>query len=156
MSQPAPVPNQAHPISIVFLLHILLEGPICFVALVRPETLPFLEMNNTTIIMTKLYGAILLSTLLSSFLVWTLPEFLPGKRALALQLCLYHTVVSTALWHSPRFIPITLGSGPEKMGITVERLWCITHGLMSAALGLWWHITLPYTAAIKGGIPPSK
>jgi hypothetical protein len=69
----------------------------------------------------QLYGAILLSTILSSFLVWTLPEFLPGKRALALQLCLYHTIVCTALWHSARFIPITLGSGPEKLGMTIER-----------------------------------
>lgn len=141
----------AHPVSIVFLLHILLEAPICFFALVRPEALPFLDMNNTTLIALKLYAALLLSSFLSAYLVWGLPEFLPGKRALALQLCLYHTIVTTALWHAPRFIPYTIGAGPESLGITVERVWCASHALMSAALAIWWHVTLPYTAAIKSG-----
>jgi len=140
-----------HPISIVFMLHILLEAPFCFFALIRPEALPFLEMSNTTLIMIKLYAGLLLSSMLSSYLVWGLPEFLPGKRALALQLCLYHTIVTTALWQSPRFIPLTLGAGPESLGITIERAWCVSHGLMSVALGLWWHITLPYTAIMKAG-----
>ena len=37
-------------------------------------------------------------------------EFLPGKRALAIGLCVYHTVVSTVLFQSPRFIPYSFGA----------------------------------------------
>ena len=36
-------------------------------------------------------------------------EFLPGKRALAIGLCVYHSVVSTVLFQAPRFIPFSLG-----------------------------------------------
>jgi hypothetical protein len=38
------------------------------------------------------------------------PEFLPGKRALAIGLCVYHSILSTILFQAPRFIPFTLGS----------------------------------------------
>ena len=38
------------------------------------------------------------------------PEFLPGKRALAIALCVYHTVASTILYQAPRFIPHTFGA----------------------------------------------
>lgn len=37
-------------------------------------------------------------------------EFLPGKRALAIGLCVYHSVVSTVLFQSPRFIPYSFGA----------------------------------------------
>jgi hypothetical protein len=36
-------------------------------------------------------------------------EFLPGKRALAIGLCVYHSVVSTVLFQTPRFIPYSFG-----------------------------------------------
>lgn len=36
-------------------------------------------------------------------------EFLPGKRAFAIGLCVYHSTVSTVLFNSPRFIPYSLG-----------------------------------------------
>ena len=36
-------------------------------------------------------------------------EFLPGKRALAIGLCIYHVTCSTILFNAPRFIPHSLG-----------------------------------------------
>lgn len=36
-------------------------------------------------------------------------EFLPGKRALAIGLCVYHSVLSTVLYQAPRFIPFSFG-----------------------------------------------
>lgn len=36
-------------------------------------------------------------------------EFLPGKRALAIALCIYHSIASTILFQAPRFIPHTFG-----------------------------------------------
>ena len=38
-----------------------------------------------------------------------LVEFLPGKRALAIGLCIYHSTVSTVLFQAPRFIPHSFG-----------------------------------------------
>jgi hypothetical protein len=38
-----------------------------------------------------------------------IPEFLPGKRALAIGLCVYHSVISTVLFQAPRFIPFSFG-----------------------------------------------
>ena len=40
-------------------------------------------------------------------------EFLPGKRALAIGLCVYHSVVSTVLIQAPRFIPFSFGASLE-------------------------------------------
>ena len=40
-------------------------------------------------------------------------EFLPGKRALAIALCVYHATVSTVLFNAPRFIPHTFGAIAE-------------------------------------------
>ncbi len=36
-------------------------------------------------------------------------EFLPGKRALAMGLCVYHSSASTVLYYAPRFIPYSFG-----------------------------------------------
>jgi hypothetical protein len=36
-------------------------------------------------------------------------EFLPGKRALAIGLCVYHSIISTVLFQAPRFIPFSFG-----------------------------------------------
>jgi len=44
----------------------------------------------------------------SDWLTWS-PEFLPGKRALAIGLCLYHSISSTILFQTPRFIPHSFG-----------------------------------------------
>ncbi|KAG8831053.1 hypothetical protein FRC17_003786 [Serendipita sp. 399] len=113
-------------------------------------------MSNTTLLVLKLYAGFLLASFLAALMCWKLPEFLPGKRAFALQLCLYHTIATTALLHTPRFIPITLGATPESLGVTIERIWCAMHGLLSAAFALWWHITLPYAVALKAANHPSK
>lgn len=40
-------------------------------------------------------------------------EFLPGKRALAIGFCVYHSTCSTILYQAPRFIPHTFGDIAE-------------------------------------------
>jgi len=40
-------------------------------------------------------------------------EFLPGKRALAIGFCIYHSIVSTVLFQAPRFIPYSFGAFME-------------------------------------------
>ncbi|KIM86802.1 hypothetical protein PILCRDRAFT_816057 [Piloderma croceum F 1598] len=137
------------PLSVVFLLHLALETPVAVQGLWSPTSLPFLEMNNTTVIILKLYASLVLATCLTSFLCFSLPEFLPGKRALAIGLCVYHSTVSTVLFNAPRFIPYSLGPLAESFKITPEIIWGVLHGVLSLGMIAWWQGTLHYTQIAK-------
>ncbi|KAJ8592953.1 hypothetical protein M405DRAFT_811761 [Rhizopogon salebrosus TDB-379] len=138
------------PLSSVFLLHIALEAPLALHAFWSPQSLLFLQMNNTTLIMLKLYGALIAGSCVTAFLAYPLPEFLPGKRALAIGFCIYHSVVSTILFQAPRFIPLSLGSLFESMNVTPEVVWGAFHGVLGLAMIVWWQGTLQYAAAVRG------
>ena len=45
------------PSSAVFLLHILLEAPLIIQGFWYPQSLPFLGMNNTTLVLVKVHGS---------------------------------------------------------------------------------------------------
>ncbi|KAF9652611.1 hypothetical protein BDM02DRAFT_3109188 [Thelephora ganbajun] len=135
-------PNLRHPLSAVFLLHVLLEAPLIVQGFWYPQSLPFLGMNNTTLVLVKLLNAISLGTCLTSLLCYSLPEFLPGKRAVAIGLSLYHTTVSTVLFQAPRFIPTTFGPQFEAYKLTPEVVWGILHGIVGLSFGFWWQATI--------------
>ena len=67
---------------------------------------------------------------MTSLLAYSLPDFLPAKRALAIGLCVYHSAVSTVLFQAPRFIPHTFGPFAEANKITPEVVWGIVHGVV--------------------------
>jgi hypothetical protein len=125
----------------------------------------------------KLYSAILLGTCIAAFLCFTLPgaflslrhcylelsyseDFLPGKRAFAICLCLYHTIASTVLIQSPRFIPISFGatfessvvSRPQSdsssahslhsFKVTPEIVWGSLHGFLGVSFVTWWQVSV--------------
>lgn len=46
-------------------------------------------------------------------------EFMPGKRAMAISLCVYHSTVSTVLFNAPRFIPHSFGPLAESYVLAV-------------------------------------
>jgi len=139
------------PLSIIFLVHAAMDGPIAMLGAMVPEQLPFIDMTNTTVIMIKLYSCLVFGSCIASVLCYSLPDFLPGKRALALGLLMYHVTASSALFYSPRFIPFTLGPLPESLGITAERIWAAGHGLVVIGLSLWWQLTLQFTKMVKQG-----
>ncbi|KAH7886850.1 hypothetical protein F5I97DRAFT_1870709 [Phlebopus sp. FC_14] len=140
------------PLSAVFLLHIALEAPIAVQAFFSPLSLPFMQMTNTTLVMLKLYSALIAATCIATILVYPLPEFLPGKRALAIALCVYHSVASTILFQAPRFIPHTFGASFESMKLTPEVVWGTFHGVLGLAMVVWWQGTLPYAAAQRRAV----
>jgi len=93
-------------------------------------------------------------------------EFLPGKRALAIGLCIYHSVASTILYQAPRFIPHSFGPAFEsyvspvysiytisraihRLKITPEVVWGTLHGVLGLAMVVWWQGTLAYAAAAR-------
>ncbi|KAI6168565.1 hypothetical protein EDD17DRAFT_628836 [Pisolithus thermaeus] len=163
------------PLSVVFLLHIALEAPLAISAFWSPASLPFLQMTNTTLVLLKLYTAFTAATCVTTFLVHPLPEFLPGKRALAIGLCIYHSVASTVLFQAPRFIPHSFGPLFEscvaltfffptfrslgwrrmcsptscRLKVTPEVAWGTMHGLLGLAMVVWWQGTLGYVSMAK-------
>jgi hypothetical protein len=57
-------------------------------------------------------------------------EFMPGKRALAIGLCIYHSVASTILFQAPRFIPYSFGPFMEQwVALRSNHLPCALIGL---------------------------
>ncbi|KAK0446626.1 hypothetical protein EV421DRAFT_1790321 [Armillaria borealis] len=132
------------PLSVVFLLHIAVEIPLAIQGIWSPATLPFLQLTNTTLVLLKLYASLALASCIVALLCFPLPEFLPGKRALAMGLCVYHSSASTVLYYAPRFIPYSFGPFFEQYRITPENVWGTVHGLVGLGMVVWWQLTLPY------------
>ncbi|THH17564.1 hypothetical protein EW146_g3287 [Bondarzewia mesenterica] len=85
-----------------------------------------------------------LGSCIACLLCHSLPEFLPGKRALGIALCVYHSIVSTVLFQAPRFIPHSFGMLAESYKFTPEILWGGLHGVLSLAMVAWWQGTVAY------------
>ncbi|KAI9509260.1 hypothetical protein F5148DRAFT_1275356 [Russula earlei] len=144
MSQPG-----RSPLSTVFLLHIALEAPLAVQGIWFPTSLPFLQLNNTTIVVLKMYATLVLSVCIIALLCFPLPEFLPGKRALAIGLCVYHSIISTVLFQAPRFIPYSFGPFFEAYKVTPEIVWGCFHGFLGLGFVAWWQSTVAFTQMMK-------
>ncbi|KAJ7359308.1 hypothetical protein DFH08DRAFT_408223 [Mycena albidolilacea] len=156
------------PLSVVFLLHIALEIPLAIQGVWSPTSLPFVQLNNTTLVVLKLYSALVFAICGVALLCYSLPEFLPGKRALAIGLCIYHTICSTILYQAPRFIPMSFGAVFEasvvsvslfpsllsmcahRYKITPEAVWGTLHGLVGLSMVFWWQGTVHYAQLVRG------
>ncbi|KAF8155513.1 hypothetical protein B0H34DRAFT_713613 [Crassisporium funariophilum] len=137
------------PLSAIFLLHIALEIPVAIQGIWSPANLPFMQLNNTAVVLLKLYSALVLASCITSLLCYSLPEFLPGKRALAIGLCVYHTVCSTILYQAPRFIPHSFGPMAESFKVTPELAWGTAHGIIGLGMVVWWQGTVHYAAMAR-------
>ncbi|GJJ15074.1 hypothetical protein Clacol_009349 [Clathrus columnatus] len=131
MSQQQVMIGARHPLSATFLLHIALESPVAIQGLLAAQNLPFLDMNNTSLIIIRLFSALSAASCLGAFLVFPLPEYLPGKRAVAIILMLYHMIAAGIFWQAPRFIPYSLGALAEQAKLTPELLWAGLHGVVA-------------------------
>ena len=103
-------------------------------------------------------------------------EFLPGKRALAIALCVYHATVSTVLFNAPRFIPHTFEPLAESYVVpllapvvlpprcflccpadgcvqrfraTPENVWGVLHGVLGLSFAVWWQVTVHMASMVK-------
>ncbi|KAJ4466992.1 hypothetical protein J3R30DRAFT_3579759 [Lentinula aciculospora] len=148
MSTAPPAAALRSPLAVIFLLHIALEMPIAIQGLFSPTSLPFIQLNNTSIVLLKMYASFALGISVTSLLAYSLPDFLPAKRALALGLCVYHSVVSTVLFQAPRFIPHTFGAFAEANKVTPEIVWGTAHGIVGLGMIFWWQATVGMTAQL--------
>ncbi|KAF8880082.1 hypothetical protein BD779DRAFT_1676130 [Infundibulicybe gibba] len=137
------------PLSVIFLLHIALEIPVAIQGVWSPDSLPFLQLNNTTLVVLKLYASLVLASCITALLCFALPEFLPGKRALAMGLSVYHAIASTILFQAPRFIPHTFGPLLEQYKVTPEIVWGALHGLVGLGMVVWWQGTVHLAAMAR-------
>ncbi|KAJ9102200.1 hypothetical protein QFC20_005029 [Naganishia adeliensis] len=137
------------PLSAMFLLHIALEAPLAIQGMFSPQGLPFLDATNTTLVIIKLYAALSAASCLTALLVFALPEYLPGKRAFAAGLTVYHTLVAGTLFRAPRIIPKTFGVLLESVRLTPENTWGLLHAVLGLGFAVWWQGTLPYAQAAK-------
>ncbi|OCH85772.1 hypothetical protein OBBRIDRAFT_890953 [Obba rivulosa] len=137
------------PLAVVFLMHIAIEVPLAIQGLMSPTSLPFLQLNNTTLVLLKLYAALSAGTCAAALLCFSLPEFLPGKRAFAMGLCFYHVTCSTILYNAPRFIPHSFGAYAESMRATPEVVWGTLHGLIGLGFAIWWQATIHMASAAR-------
>lgn len=138
-----------HPFSVIFLLHIALDIPVAIQGLFSPAALPFIQLNNTALVFIKLYGALAAGMCVAALLAFGLPEFLPGKRAIAIGLCLYHVTCSTILYNAPRFIPMSLGDAAESLKATPENIWATLHGFIGLGFAIWWQVTVGMAQQVR-------
>ena len=81
------------PYNVFWLLHVIMELPIGILAFISPYDLPYRHMTPTAVLLARvcdsliqLLGSFLIASSVSCLLNFALPDFLPGKRAFAVQL----------------------------------------------------------------------
>lgn len=57
----------------MFLLHIALESPVAIQGIWSPANLPFLDLNNTSLVVLKLYAALVFASCIAALLCFSLP-----------------------------------------------------------------------------------
>ena len=66
------------------------------------------------------------------------PEYLPGKRAFAAGLTVYHTIVAGTLFGAPRFVPKTFGTLMERYGCFLSQKPLEMHPIDLGELSSFW------------------
>ncbi|EPQ25834.1 uncharacterized protein PFL1_06509 [Pseudozyma flocculosa PF-1] len=143
----------------VWLLHTALELPLSVVGLFLTSSVRFEEMNNTVRVMIKLYSALSLSLSLACLLLYTLPDYLPGKRAVAILLLFYHGIASSVFLNADPITGVSLGAQFKlaQHQLTPELLAGVAHGLLALMVTAWWQSTLGQVkAAAGGGVPAGR
>ncbi|CDR88504.1 uncharacterized protein SPSC_04331 [Sporisorium scitamineum] len=143
-------------LNIIWLLHAALEGPVSFIGLFFTRSLHFKDdITNTVAVIIKLYATLALSLSIICMLLYGLPDYLPGKRAAAILLLLYHGVASSVLLNADPFIDFAFPEILAKHGVTVEAVAGVAHGFMSLLTVSWWQASLGAVRAYGGGAAPA-
>ena len=103
----------------------------------------------------QLYATLALSLSIVCVLLYGLPDYLPGKRAAAILMLLYHGVASSVLLNAEPFIDFAFSESLAKHGVRVETIAGVAHGIMSLVTVSWWQASLGAVRAYGGGAGPS-
>ncbi|GAC75126.1 hypothetical protein PANT_14c00050 [Moesziomyces antarcticus T-34] len=158
--QTAFVPQQSvsdfSALNILWLLHAAIEAPVAFIGLFLTRGLAFKdEINNTMSIIIKMYATLALALSIVCLLLYGLPDYLPGKRAAAILLLLYHGVASSILLNAEPFVDFVFPEILAKHGVRVETVFGVAHGILSLLTVSWWQASLGSVKAQGSGAGPA-
>lgn len=103
----------------------------------------------------QLYSTLALSLSIVCVLLYGLPDYLPGKRAAAILLLLYHGVASSVLLNAEPFIEFAFPEWLTQHGVRVESIAGVAHGLLSLLTVSWWQASLGSVKAQNGSAAPA-
>lgn len=103
-----------------------------------------------------MFSTLSLSLSIICLLLYGLPDYLPGKRAAAILLLLYHGVASSVLLNAEPFIPFNFPANFAQHGVRVESILGIAHGLLSLLTVTWWQVSLGSVQAQTSGASKKK
>lgn len=102
-----------------------------------------------------MWSSLALALSLVCLLFYSLPDYLPGKRAAAILLLLYHGVVSSVLLNADSIVDFAFPERFAKHGVRLESIFGVAHGILSLMTVSWWQASLgsvqAYNAAGAGG-----
>lgn len=85
-------------------------------------------------------------------LLYGLPDYLPGKRAAAILLLLYHGAASSILLNAEPFVAFAFSPQLAKHGVRVETIFGVAHGILSLLTVSWWQASL---SSVRGAAAPA-
>ncbi|PPR00370.1 hypothetical protein CVT24_004404 [Panaeolus cyanescens] len=165
------------PFAGIFLLHIALEIPVAVQGIISPENLPFLQLNNTAVVLLKVcnpfiqayrllrYGMQQLRSCIVALLCFPLPgtshfpTSYPANEHW--QSACASTTPSVPRFCTKRQDSYLTHSAPlsnrasfsqslgRSMKITPENLWGTLHGFVGLGMVVWWQATVQLTAMAR-------
>lgn len=146
--------NRLSAFNVFWLLHVFLELPVAMLAYIHPYAFPLANVTESTVLIMKLLATFILTSCVGCLLCFMLPDYLPGKRALALQLFLFHGIVAILFWLLPPGIVL------YKLPVFVLNLFPLleqvpntvfigsAHAVVSFVGVCWWQATIPTVQAL--------
>ncbi|WFD42967.1 hypothetical protein MPSI1_001618 [Malassezia psittaci] len=148
----APPTATLSPYNVFWLVHVIMELPMGILAFLSPADLPVRDLTPSTVLLARVLGAFLIASSISSLLMFGLPDFLPGKRAAAVQLLLFHAIVSSIYLQLDNDVlhvqlPAVLANNSHVQEIlskvSISSIVGILHGVLSLLITVWWQATIP-------------
>lgn len=140
--------------NVFWLLHVAVEVPVAVLAYVRPDAFQLAGLTPATMLVMKLLATLLITSSIAALLCFSLPDYLPGKRALAIQIFLFHGLITlvflytepgVVLYEPPRFLLEFL---PFLQHVRNTTIIAGVHGVVALAGMAWWQATIPLVQAI--------
>ncbi|WFD32347.1 hypothetical protein MSPP1_003392 [Malassezia sp. CBS 17886] len=140
--------NTLSPLNVFWLIHVALELPMGIFGFFSPSSIPFVEITPATALVMKLLASFLVASSVGALLCYGLPDYLPGKRAFAVQLLIAHTIIAVLFFYVDRSLfnyqypAVVVHAIPAVEKIPIVTLACIMHAVV-AVLVVAWYATLP-------------
>ncbi|PKI85794.1 hypothetical protein MVES_000287 [Malassezia vespertilionis] len=123
--------------NLFWLVHVIIELPMGLIGFFAPFEIPLHGITPTAALPIRLLACFLIASSVACVLVAGLPDYLPGKRAFAIQIMLFHALVGLVFLHlDPAVLRATLPPQviafvPVLARAPLPKLVAILHGLIS-------------------------